>query len=152
MTVLAGCPFRPERGLLSLSVVRTPRRKPRSDLRKHGPMHLWKAGGGYEIRTREGLPPTRFPIPRIAVQQAVWTSARPGADVAWLSVNGRERRRMRRKLRRRSGVLQGFAGPHLFTLMDVIAANGNSSMVSDRRVRCPNDRDTRGVRAEHCPA
>lgn len=35
-----------------------------SDLRKHRSIGHSESGGGYEIRTREGLPPTRFPSVR----------------------------------------------------------------------------------------
>ncbi|WP_443333302.1 class I SAM-dependent methyltransferase [Streptomyces sp. CB01580] len=44
----------------------TPGRNARGPGRRSGPA-LW-TGGGYEIRTREGLPPTRFPSPRLGVR------------------------------------------------------------------------------------
>ncbi len=58
-------------------------------------------GGGYEIRTREGLPPTRFPILPVSVRASsdmfrAWSLPR---SPEWL--NGREPWRMRLRLRLR---------------------------------------------------
>ena len=44
--------------------LRSARRLNHALTRKRGPCRPWRGGGGYEIRTREGLPPTRFPSVR----------------------------------------------------------------------------------------
>src|SRR5215831_3891446 len=64
-------------------------------------------GGGCEIRTREGLPPTRFPSVRLSVH------ARPGPSVTWDDRNERasadacelQRMRLRMRLGLKLGVL-----------------------------------------------
>ncbi len=62
---------------------------------------LVRGGGGCEIRTREGLPPTRFPSVRPDVRD------RPGPSVTWDGRNwrgsaaARELRRMRLRMRLR---------------------------------------------------
>ena len=60
---------------------------------------LVRGGGGYEIRTPEGLPPTRFPSVRPGVH------ASPGQSVTWddrnrrVTADAREHRRMRLRMR-----------------------------------------------------
>lgn len=62
---------------------------------------LVRGGGGREIRTREGLSPTRFPSVRPDVR------GRPGPSVTWDGCNcrgsaaARELRRMRLRMRLR---------------------------------------------------
>jgi hypothetical protein len=44
-------------------------KRPRVAEKAAGTFALASEGGGFEIRTREGLPPTRFPILRGAVRR-----------------------------------------------------------------------------------
>jgi hypothetical protein len=62
-------------------------------------LSLVGGGGGYEIRTREGVNPTRFPRLQVGVRQRLATSG-----YAWLVcfgtvVNGAERWQLRPELR-----------------------------------------------------
>src|SRR5215470_6118543 len=56
-------------------------------------------GGGCEIRTREGLPPTRFPSMRLCVRDGPGPSVTWDDRGRWASVDAREFRRMRLRMR-----------------------------------------------------
>ena len=55
--------------------------------------------GGCEIRTREGLPPTRFPSVRLSVRDGSGPSVTWDDREQWLSADAREFRRMRLRMR-----------------------------------------------------
>jgi hypothetical protein len=56
-------------------------------------------GGGWEIRTREGLPPTRFPSVRLSVHAGPGKSVTWDVCSRWVLADARERRRMRLRMR-----------------------------------------------------
>jgi hypothetical protein len=58
-----------------------------------------QSGGGYEIRSREGLPPTRFPIPRLDVQECSAWAIQAELTGPGTLLNLLERRWMRLTLR-----------------------------------------------------
>jgi hypothetical protein len=55
--------------------------------------------GGCEIRTREGLPPTRFPTMHTSVHRRTPPSGTWADRGGWVSADARELRRMRPHLR-----------------------------------------------------
>src|SRR5262249_34265360 len=59
-------------------------------------------GGGWEIRTPEGLPPTRFPTMLTRVHRCPPPSATCADRDGWASADAREPRRMRPHLRPRA--------------------------------------------------
>jgi hypothetical protein len=60
---------------------------------------LVRGGGGCEIRTREGLPPTRFPTMLTRVHRGPGLSVTCADRDGWVSADAREPRRMRPHLR-----------------------------------------------------
>ena len=62
---------------------------------------LVRGGGGCEIRTREGLPPTRFPSVRPSVHRRPCPSVTWDDRDRWALADAREFQRMRLRMRLR---------------------------------------------------
>src|SRR5215510_7275751 len=95
---------------------------------------LVRGSGGCEIRTREGLPPTRFPSVRLSVHD------RPGTSVTWNSRNSRvtadarelRRMRLRMRLRLKRKTDSGQTGPRALATPDARRARVPGAIASDR--------------------